>query len=156
VIDDATAADVPPISRLEDVALGDDAWSEGLIREGVTGNVPTVRYLVARTDAGVVGYAVASVVADTAELQRIAVDPGHRRSGIATGLLGAVVDAARESGADRVLLEVRDDNAGAIAFYAAAGFVEIARRPRYYRDCGTAVVMSRTLTGPDVKECTTA
>ena len=40
-----------------------------------------------------------------------------------------------------MLLEVREDNAGALAFYAAGGFAEIDRRRRYYRDGATAVVL---------------
>ena len=91
----------------------------------------------------VVGHAVVSVVADISELQRIAVDSFHRREGLATQLLDEVVVLARDEGADRLLLEVREDNHGAIAFYAARDFVEIDRRPRYYRDGGTAVVMRR-------------
>jgi ribosomal-protein-alanine N-acetyltransferase len=59
-----------------------------------------------------------------------------------------VVDAAGAGGADRVLLEVREDNAGARAFYAARGFVEVDRRRRYYRDGATAVVLLRDLGGP--------
>ena len=87
-----------------------------------------------------VGHAVASIVADIAELQRIAVDVDHRRTGLATELLDAVVSEARDQGADRLLLEVREDN-DAVAFYAARGFVEIDRRARYYRDGATAIVM---------------
>ena len=34
-----------------------------------------------------------------------------------------------------------------LAFYAARGFVEVDRRPRYYRDGSTAVVMRRQLGG---------
>lgn len=139
----ATAADVDAIARLEQENLGDDAWSHALVEEGVAGELPTVRYLVAQEGEDVVGHAVVSVVADISELQRIAVDPFHRRDGLATRLLGAVVDLARDEGADRLLLEVREDNHGALAFYAASGFVEIDRRPRYYRDGGTAVVMRR-------------
>ncbi len=102
-------------------------------------------YLVAEVDATVVGYAVASVVADIAELQRIAVDAAHRRAGLATALLEGVLTLARDGGADRLLLEVREDNAGALAFYAAAGFTEIDRRRRYYRDGATAVVLLRAV-----------
>ena len=40
-----------------------------------------------------------------------------------------------------MLLEVRADNRGALAFYAEHGFVEIDRRLRYYRDGTDAVVM---------------
>jgi [ribosomal protein S18]-alanine N-acetyltransferase len=148
----ATVADVPAIADLELDNLGDDAWSEGLVREGVVGNLPTISYLVADVDApgggrSVVGHATASVVADIAELQRIAVDPAHRRTGVASDLLDAVVALARAGGADRLLLEVRATNAGAIAFYAARDFVEVDRRRRYYRDGTTAVVMRRGL-GP--------
>ena len=141
----ATPDDVPAIADLELDNLGADAWSEGLVREGVTGNLPTITYLVAEVDGVVVGHATASIVADIAELQRIAVDAGHRRAGIATELLDSVVGAATREGADRLLIEVREDNVGAQAFYAAAGFVEIDRRRNYYQDGGTAVVMRRVL-----------
>lgn len=137
----AVAADVPAVTALERDNLGVDAWPEGLVAEGLTGDLPTVRYLVAEVGGTVVGHAVASIVADIAELQRIAVDPAHRRTGLASALLHAVIGAAREGGADRLLLEVREDNAGALAFYAARGFVEVDRRRRYYRDGATAVVM---------------
>jgi [ribosomal protein S18]-alanine N-acetyltransferase len=143
----ATTADVDAIVRLEHDNLGIDAWSRTLVEEGVVGNLPSVTYLVASDAEDVVGHAVVSVVADTSELQRIAVDASHRRAGLATQLLDEVVGLAEEAGADRLLLEVREDNAGAIAFYAARGFVEIDRRSRYYRDGGTAVVMLRSL-GP--------
>lgn len=141
----ATAADVPAIAALERDNLGADAWSEALVAEGVAGRLPTVHYLVAEAGTGaarsVVGHAVASVAGDIAELQRIAVDPAHRRTGLATALLDAVVATAREGRADRLLLEVREDNAAALSFYAARGFVEVDRRRRYYRDGATAVVL---------------
>ncbi len=104
----------------------------------------------------VVGYVVVSVAGDVAELQRIAVDPTRRRGGVASRLLADVTRLALADGAERLLLEVREDNAGALAFYAARGFTELARRPRYYRDGATAVVLERPLTGPDVKVCTTS
>ncbi|WP_341923709.1 ribosomal protein S18-alanine N-acetyltransferase [Nocardioides psychrotolerans] len=147
MIRSATAGDVTAIADLEDEALGIDAWSEGLVREGVLGALPTIHYLVAEQDGVLAGYAVASVVADIAELQRIAVQPGLRRGGHASALLEQVVTLARDGGADRVLLEVRETNAPALAFYASRDFVEVDRRPRYYRDGSTAVVMRRAL-GP--------
>lgn len=143
----ATPADTDAVVALEAANLGADAWSPGLVADGIAGGLPTVSYLVAERDGAVVGHAVASVVGDIAELQRIAVDPAHRRTGLATALLDAVVVAARDGGADRVLLEVREDNSGALAFYAESGFVEVDRRRRYYRDGTTAVVLRRGI-GP--------
>jgi ribosomal-protein-alanine N-acetyltransferase len=141
VIEAATPADVAVVAALEQVALGPDAWSAALVEQGISGQLPTVHYLVSREDGLVTGYVAVSVAGDVAELQRIAVAPDHRRGGVARRLLGEVVRLARADGADRLLLEVREDNAGALAFYDAAGFVELARRPRYYRDGTTAVVL---------------
>jgi [ribosomal protein S18]-alanine N-acetyltransferase len=145
VIRPATAADVDALVRLERENLGADAWSPALVAEGVGGGLPTVHFLVAQAGDEIVGHAVLSAVAEVSELQRIAVDPAHRRSGLATRLLEEVIVIARREGADRLLLEVREDNAGALAFYAARGFTEIDRRARYFRDGSTAVVMSRPL-----------
>jgi ribosomal-protein-alanine N-acetyltransferase len=155
-IETAAAGDVGAIVRLETECQGADAWSEALVREGVAGAVPTVQHLVARAEGEVVGYAIASLAGDVVELQRIGVKPSRRRDGWASRLLAAVVALALEHGADRVLVEVRDDNAGALGFYDVRGFVEIARRSRYYRDGATAVVLELLLTRPDVNSWTTS
>ena len=102
---------------------------------------------MAEAEGAVVAHAVASVVADVAELQRIAVAGSHRRVGLASALLGEVRRLAHEGGAERLLLEVREDNAGALRFYAAHGFAEVGRRTRYYADGTTAVVLELPVTG---------
>jgi len=149
VIRRAGPDDVDAVTILETDCQGPDAWSPWLVRDGIEGGLPTVRYLVAEVDEAVVGYAVASFAGDIAELQRIGVTPAARRTGVATALLDEVVAEAPGTGANRLLLEVREDNAGALAFYAARGFIEIDRRPRYYRDGTTAVVLRL----PVVKGC---
>jgi len=137
----AVPADVEAVTRLEDECLGVDAWSEGLVREGIHGALPTVVYLVAEIDQAVVGHAVVSTAGDIAELQRIAVGAAHRRSGVASALLAEVLEVAGRTEADRLLLEVREDNQAALSFYARSGFTEIDRRPRYFADGATAVVL---------------
>jgi [ribosomal protein S18]-alanine N-acetyltransferase len=146
VVRRATPDDADAVAALEAEALGDDAWSPALVAAGVAGTVPTVTYLVAEVDGAVAGHAVVSVAGDLAELQRVGVIAAHRRQGLASALLDALVALARDGGADRLLLEVREDNHGAAAFYAARGFTEIDRRRRYYRDGATAVVLLRDLT----------
>ena len=137
----AAAADVEAVSRLEGECLGVDAWSENLVHEGINATLPTVVYLVAEVHDEVVGHAVVSTAGDIAELQRIAVHAAHRRSGVASALLAEVVKVAGRAEADRLLLEVREDNQAALGFYAGSGFTEIDRRPRYYADGATAVVL---------------
>ena len=77
------------------------------------------------------------------ELQRIAVDPAYRRRGLAGGLLAAVESRVAADGATRLLLEVREDNTTAAAFYESRGFVEVGRRRGYYRDGAAAVVLGK-------------
>lgn len=146
-IRDAGPDDADSLAALEAEVMGVDAWSAALVRDGVSGTVPHARYLVGEADGRPVGYAVVSVVADISELQRIGVTGPARRRGIASALLEEAVARSRAGGADRLLLEVRETNSAALAFYAARGFVEVDRRPRYYRDGSTAVVMRRQLGG---------
>ncbi|HET7689949.1 MAG TPA: GNAT family N-acetyltransferase [Nocardioidaceae bacterium] len=128
----ATAADVPLVAALEQEIFGVDAWSAALVEQELTGDH---RQAWVTDD---IGYAVTMTVDDVVDLQRIAVAPAHRRHGVARSLLDTVV---RESVGDRMLLEVSAANTSALAFYAAAGFVEIDRRRRYYKDGTDAVVM---------------
>ncbi len=144
-IEAATEADLDAIVALERESLGWDAWSEPLIREGLEGRLPTIRYLAARGDEELAGYAVVSLVADVAELQRIAVAPTYRRTGVASALVRALLGLADGTEVERVLLEVREDNEAALGLYAQSGFVEIDRRPGYYRDGAAAVVMQLLL-----------
>jgi ribosomal-protein-alanine N-acetyltransferase len=143
VIRRATAADVDAVVELESTCLGIDAWSRGLVDQGIADALPTVSYLVAELDGTVVGHAVASAAGDVAELQRIAVAPAHRRAGVASSLLAAVEAHAAAEGAERLLLEVREDNLAASAFYRARGFAEVGRRAAYYRDGAAAVVLGK-------------
>lgn len=66
------------------------------------------------------------------EVLDLAVAPPCQRQGLARALLDQVHRVAARHGAGRLVLEVRASNARAQAVYAAAGFREVARRPRYY------------------------
>ncbi|GGO90014.1 hypothetical protein GCM10011584_20840 [Nocardioides phosphati] len=91
------------------------------------------------------GYVIMRTVGDVSDLQRIAVAPNLQRAGLAARLLAAARAGVREEGAERILLEVAEDNAAARAFYAREGFVEIDRRPRYYRHEVDALVLQLEL-----------
>ncbi|MEL6793305.1 MAG: ribosomal protein S18-alanine N-acetyltransferase, partial [Pseudomonadota bacterium] len=99
-------------------------------------------------DDAACGFALISLAADEAELLTIAVGSERRGRGIGAALLRETENAARESGAARLFLEVAADNAAALALYRKAGFDETGRRPAYYRrEAGRidAVMMSKTL-----------
>lgn len=139
----ATAADVPAIAALEVELFGVDAWSADTVAGEVEG---TGRHAVVAAEAEqLVGYAVTWTAGEVADLQRIAVRTDRQRQGIASALLDAVLARARAVGTERMLLEVSAANAPALAFYTDAGFTEIDRRRRYYRDGSDAVVMQHSL-----------
>lgn len=139
----ATSGDTAALTELETALFGADAWSEAVVRSELEG--PGREALVAVEDGEVVGYAVTLRSHDLADLQRIGVRADRQRTGVARALLDALLGRLRAAGADRVLLEVSAVNTAAVSFYAGAGFVEIDRRRRYYRDGSDAVVMRRSL-----------
>src|SRR5699024_1087110 len=102
-----------------------------------------------RQDGALLGYAGIMLAGDLADLHTI----GTRREGegIGRALLAWCEEQARRGGAERMLLEVREDNSRARAVYTAAGYREIDRRRDYYRIRGRridALVMQRDLTAP--------
>ncbi len=96
------------------------------------------------------GFALLRVAADEAELLTIAVAADCRRHGVGRRLLAAVIEHARHKGVHNLFLEVGADNAPARSLYAQAGFIEVGRRPAYYRRLdgfADALVLRLGLTG---------
>jgi ribosomal protein S18 acetylase RimI-like enzyme len=60
---------------------------------------------------------------DWAGITNVWVSPTHRRQGLGTVVMSAMLDWAAERGATTAFLQVRGDNAGAIAAYERLGFV---------------------------------
>ncbi|PQZ78439.1 MULTISPECIES: GNAT family N-acetyltransferase [unclassified Brevundimonas] len=78
------------------------------------------------------GFILIRVVADEAEILTLAVRAAARRSGLGGRLVQAAVVRAAALGAERLFLEVAEDNVAARALYARTGFVEAGRRRGYY------------------------
>jgi N6-L-threonylcarbamoyladenine synthase len=91
----------------------------------------------------VLGFLIGRRYPDMWHVMDVAVAVAHRRQGVARTLMldfMAAADAAGQS----VLLEVRENNAGAVALYESEGFVTLSVRKRYYADTGeNALVMVR-------------
>ena len=96
-----------------------------------------------RRDGAIIAYLICSRYDRVWHLMNIAVEPDARRRGVATLLLGEMLERA---GADApYTLEVRTSNAPAIALYERFGFRPAGTRPRYYADTGEdALIMWRT------------
>ena len=135
----ATPEDVGAIADIEREVFEADAWSSSLVDLELV--APGRVVVVAEHEDAVIGYASAAVIADVADLTRIAVLWADRREGVGTELLSALVATAAERGAERMMLEVATTNGPALAFYTVSGFAEVARRRDYYGRGVDAVVM---------------
>jgi ribosomal-protein-alanine N-acetyltransferase len=108
------------------------AWVSALDTRGA----PHRLALVAEdlSSRSVAAFAVASPLPPQAELEMIAVAPEFQRRGLARFLFAALAQELKTRHVTEVILEVRASNRPALALYRHLGFVETARRPRYYAD----------------------
>ena len=104
-------------------------WTVGIFRDCLRADYPA---WVMQHEGRIIGYFLMSIAADEAHVLNICIDPNFQGQGLGRQLLRALVRVARGRKAERVFLEVRPSNAGAIALYHSEGFNEIGRRPRYY------------------------
>ena len=140
-----TLADAERCAQLEAVLFpGDDPWpTAAFVRElGAKHN----HYVAARTADTLIGYGGISRLGRTPpfeyEVHTIGVDPAYQGRGIGRRLLDELLNVA--AGAV-VHLEVRTDNATAIALYRSVGFTDVGLRRRYYRVSGAdAYTMRRS------------
>jgi ribosomal-protein-alanine N-acetyltransferase len=131
-----TVGDADRCAELESLLFpGDDPWpTAAFVRElAATHN----HYVAARIPDALIGYGGISRLGRTPpfeyEIHTIGVDPEYQGRGIGRRLLDELLNVA---GGAVVHLEVRTDNASAIALYRSVGFTEVGRRRRYYRISG--------------------
>jgi ribosomal-protein-alanine N-acetyltransferase len=94
--------------------------------------MPGVWLTIARRRGNAVGFGLARLVADEAELLLLAVRRTAQRQGIGEILLADFEAAAAHRGARRLHLEVREGNP-AVKLYERSGFSVVARRRNYYK-----------------------
>ena len=122
---------------------GDDPWpAAAFLRELESKHN---HYVAARAEGAVVGYAGISRLGRKPpyeyEIHTIGVDPAHQGRGIGRQLLANLFEFACGG---PIFLEVRTDNAAAIALYESEGFTRVGMRKRYYRVSGAdAYTMKR-------------
>ncbi|MFI5027941.1 MAG: ribosomal protein S18-alanine N-acetyltransferase [Solirubrobacterales bacterium] len=92
--------------------------------------------LAATNGEELLGYLVCSRYDQVWHLMNVAVSPDMRRMGVASRLIGQLIEETGRVGALPITLEVRVSNGEAIAMYEGLGFRSAGIRPRYYQDNG--------------------
>ena len=108
---------------------------------------PETVALVACERSRIQGFAVMHFGELHAHLVLLCVRPTQQRCGIGRRLHEWLLQSARVAGLDSIRLELRADNAQALAFYRRLGFTETQRLPGYYGGAIAARRMSLPLRG---------
>ena len=105
---------------------------------------PVSKCFVYEEDDEVVGFIIADIFEDRAEIIDIAVDVMHRNKKIGDKLVKYIIELSKNC--DNITLEVRDNNKAAIKLYKNNGFKTVSIRKKYYSN-GTvdALLMQRKL-----------
>lgn len=108
------------------------AWRYTPRRIAALINDPETVALVACDAQRLQGFAVMQFGDVRAHLVLLCVRPPQQRRGIGARLNDWLIASARVAGIESVHLELRVDNASALAFYRTQGFVETGRVSDYY------------------------
>lgn len=91
----------------------------------------------------IIGFAIMRYSDDVAHLNLLAVDPVHRRRGVARQLIRWLEETAETAGTFIIGLELRASNESALQFYRKLGYRELDRVSGYYQGVEPAIRMSR-------------
>ena len=116
----------PALGLLQWLMLGQQPWNLGYVwvEDGrVVGTVSTQRSAPRSTS-----WLVANV----------AVHPDYRRKGMAVAMMQATLDLIRRQGGGEAILQVDDDNLGAVTLYREMGFRRVTTQTTWIRPAYTA------------------
>ena len=143
-------ADLDALLALErDFFTADHVISRRSFRNFITS--PRSALIVADVDGKVAGCALVNYRQGSrrGRLYTISVGREFQRRGIARQLMAAAEASARRRGCRFMRLEVRADDAGAIALYESSGYAQFGRRHRYYDKRIDALRLEKSLARPN-------
>ena len=133
-----TSEDIDPVVAIEQSCYS-SPWSAELFRRELSNPLSTIELLW--LERRLTGYLCTWRVADEMHILNVATSPEFRRRGVARSLLQASFRRCAREGVARVLLEVREGNAGAVDLYRSFGFRSSGLRRNYYPDGENALLM---------------
>ncbi len=139
LVREATIDDLDAIAKLESDSFPEDQVSRGSVSRFL--RAPHRPVIAALIDGELAGHALLSLRknARAVRIYSIAVDARFARRGVGLALLQASEKYARLHGRATLTLEVRYDNAPAIALYEKWGFEHFGEHEAYYADGAMAL-----------------
>lgn len=124
-----TSVEIPSVLSIEE-QNSDYPWFQDQFTTSIE-NSKNLCYCL-NLNGKTIGYLIAMLAVDTADILNIGIDPDFQRKGYGTGLISYLIEKLRKRYIGEILLEVRAGNKSAIQFYKRQGFEEISVRKNYY------------------------
>ena len=142
----AAGAEAGPIARMSreyiEYGLG-WSWTPQRVLRAIHDRSTNV--VVSHEQEAILGFGIMSYGETKAHLVLLGVEPARRHRGLGAALLVWLEKCARTAGLERIQLEARADNPGAIAFYREQGYKAVGSVAGYYRGSVDAVRMDKPL-----------
>ena len=124
-----TSIEIPSALSIEE-QNSDYPWSQLQFTTSIE-NSKNLCYCLSQ-NGKTIGYLIAMLAVDTADILNIGIDSDFKRQGYGTALLNHLIEELRKRHIDEIFLEVRAGNKSAIQFYKRKGFEEISVRKNYF------------------------
>ena len=128
---------IQAVANIELLVQPHDAWTEQTLVEMLVQDSMHMLIVYKQEDKAdnnkVIGYCLYQVVFEQAEILRIGTHPDYQRQGIASQIFAQLNQELISNHVESLLLEVRADNAPAIALYEQQRFAVIHTRKDYYQ-----------------------
>jgi len=141
----ATEHDLAELVRLENAAFETDRFTKDQIEYLLTRSRATTFILESKHMVAGSACMLWRKSHQSARLYNMAVDPVFQGKGFGIRLMRECELEAARRGCDRMTLEVREDNHGAIRFYERLGFEYVRTMLDYYHDGSPGIKMAKTL-----------
>ncbi len=139
------AREIAALHRL----LFEPGWNEAAVAHLLDHPASLAFVAEANSQAELVGFLLAQVAAEEAEILSVGVAQPWQRAGLGSQLVAELVGRVRSLRVRELFLEVASDNAAALACYRRLGFTAVGVRTAYYarvaNDRADAVVLKLAL-----------
>lgn len=137
---------ISDLNEIEDILFSDfdDFWNINTFKSELLN--PDSKYIVAKIDGKIVGYAGIWKAVDDVHITNIVTAKNLRRQNIGSTLLSNLIEMAKaENGITSITLEVNCNNLPAKKLYEKSGFEVVGLRKKYYNNIDDAIIMTKQL-----------
>ena len=140
-----TKMELSDLEEISNILLSDfdDFWNYNILKSELLN--PNSKYLVAKIENQIVGFAGITICVDRADITNIVTKKDYRHLGIGSAILQELINLSKSLNLDNISLEVAESNITAISLYTKFEFEKCGLRKNYYNNIENAIIMTKKL-----------